>query len=55
MSHALLIHMTDTDRVSIADPVSQRADPIDDTEQGIDQGDRPAEPVIEPEPPEDAE
>ena len=27
----------------------------DDTQQGIDQGERPDEPVIEPEPPEDAE
>lgn len=25
----------------------------DDTEQGMDQGDRPDEPAIEPEPPED--
>ncbi len=54
MSHALLIHAADTDRVAIADPVSQRPDP-DDTQQGIDQGERPEEPVIEPEPPEDAE
>ena len=28
-------------------------DPTDETQQGMDQGDRPDEPVIEPEPPED--
>lgn len=30
-------------------------DEHDDTAQGIDQGERPAGPVIEPEPPEDEE